>query len=164
MIELSIFFRDICAIELSTDHIFNLEANSVEMICKLEKIFSPSYFYSMEHLLIHLAYEARVGGPVQYRWTYPFKRYMHSLKKKVKNKARVEGSIVEAYIIEEILNFSHHYFNPNVHTKLTQIGCNDDGGGGGSELAISIFAYPAHQFGHERCLSLIDAEFHQAHS
>ena len=89
---------------------------------------------------------------------------MHSLKKKVKNKARVEDSIVEAYIIEEILNFSHHYFNPNVHTKLTQIGHNDDGGSGGSELEVSIFAYPAHEFSHERCLSLTDAEFRQTHS
>ena len=89
---------------------------------------------------------------------------MHSLKKKVKNKAKVEGSIVEAYIIEEILNFSHHYFNPNVHIKLTQIGRNDDDGGGGSEPAVLIFAYPAREFSHKRCLSLTDAEFHQAHS
>ena len=80
----------------------------------------------------------------------------------MKNKARVEGSIVEAYIIEEILNFSHHYFNPNVHTKLTQIGRNDDGGGG-SEPTVLIFAYPAHEFGYERHLTLTDAEFHQAH-
>ena len=104
------------------------------------------------------------GGAVQYRWMYPFERYMHSLKKKVKNKARVKGSIVEAYIIEEILNFSHHYFNPNVHTKLTQIGHNDDGGGGGSEPTVSIFAYPARELGHKRHLTLTDAEFHQAHS
>ena len=164
MTKLSIFFRDICATELSIDHISSLEASSVEMICKLEKIFSPSFFDSMEHLLIHLAYEARVGGSVQYRWMYPFKRYMHSLKKKVKNKVRVKGSIVEAYIIEEISNFSHHYFNPNVHIKLTQIICNDDGGGGASEPSISIFAYPAREFGHEWHLSLTDAEFHQAHS
>ena len=89
---------------------------------------------------------------------------MHSLKKKVKNKARVEGSIVDAYIIEKFLNFSHHYFNPNVHTKLTQIGHSDDGGGGGFEPAVLIFAYPAREFGHKRCRSLTDAEFHLAHS
>ena len=88
---------------------------------------------------------------------------MHK-EKKIKNKARVEGSIVEAYIIEEILNFCHHYFILNVHTKLTQIGCNDDGGGGGSEPAVLIFAYLAHEFGHEMRLSLTNAELHQAHS
>ena len=46
-----------------------------------------SFFDSMEHLVIHLAHETRMGGLVQYRWMYPFERYMHSLKKKVKNKA-----------------------------------------------------------------------------
>ena len=96
MIELSLFFKDICATELSADHISSLEASSVEIICKLEKIFSPSFFNSMEHLVIHLAYEAGFGGPMQYKWMYPFKRYMHSLKKKVKNKIKVEGSIIEA--------------------------------------------------------------------
>ena len=84
---------------------------------------------------------------------------MHSLKKKVKNKTKVEGSIVEAYIIEKNLNFSHHYFNPNVHTKLTQIGYNDDGGGGGSEPEVSIFSYLAYEVVHERRLYLTDAEF-----
>ncbi|WVZ16156.1 hypothetical protein V8G54_009138 [Vigna mungo] len=34
----------------------------------------PSFFDSMEHLPIHLPYEARLGGPVQYRWMYPFER------------------------------------------------------------------------------------------
>ena len=78
--------------------------------------------------MIHLAYEARVGGPVQYRWMYPLERYMHSLKKKVKNKNQVEGSIMEAYIIEVILNFSQRYFNLSVHTKLTHADQNDNGG------------------------------------
>ena len=90
---------------------------------------------------------------------YPFERYMHSLKKKVKNKARIKGSIMEAYIMKEISSFSYHYFNPNIHTKLTQISHNDDGGGGGSKLEVSIFAYPTREFGHERHLSLTDAEF-----
>ncbi|KAK7278025.1 hypothetical protein RJT34_23046 [Clitoria ternatea] len=30
----------------------------------------------MEHLPIHLPYEARIGGPVQYRWMYPFERFL----------------------------------------------------------------------------------------
>ena len=80
--KLSIFFRDICATKLSTDHISSLEASSIEMICKLEKIFSPSFFDSMKHLLIHLSYEARVEGLVQYKWMCPFKRYIHSLQRK----------------------------------------------------------------------------------
>jgi hypothetical protein len=37
-------------------------------------IFLPSLFDSMEHLPMHLSYEAKVGGQVQYRWIYPFER------------------------------------------------------------------------------------------
>ena len=85
---------------------------------------------------------------------------MHSLKKKVKNKARVEGSIVEAYIIEKIFNFSWHYFNTNVQIKLTQVDQNDDGGEG-SEVEISIFTYPPREFGYEICWILTDTEIRQ---
>ena len=48
----------------------------------------------------------------------------------MKNKVRIEDSIVEAYIIEEILNFSQYYFNPSVQTKLTQVDQNDSSGEG----------------------------------
>ena len=37
--------------------------------------YSLHYFFdSMEHLPIHLPFEAKGGGPVQYRWMYPFER------------------------------------------------------------------------------------------
>ena len=35
---------------------------------------------------------------------------MFYLKKKVTNKAKVEGFICEAYLIDEITNFASHYF------------------------------------------------------
>ncbi|GJR19181.1 homeodomain-containing protein [Tanacetum coccineum] len=54
-----------------------------------EKILSPGFLDHMEHLLVHLSYEEKVGGPVQYRWMYPFERYLYHLKKKVKNKIDV---------------------------------------------------------------------------
>ena len=72
--EISHFFRDICSTVLKKSEMDILEKNIVETTCKLEKIFPPSFFDSMEHLPIHLPYEAKVGGPVQYRWMYPFER------------------------------------------------------------------------------------------
>jgi hypothetical protein len=72
--EINNFFRDICSSKLNVDHIERLETNIVETLCKLEMIFPPSFFDSMEHLSRHLPFEAKVGGPVQYRWMYPFKR------------------------------------------------------------------------------------------
>ena len=38
---------------------------------------------------------------------YFFERYLHSLKLKVKNKARAEGSMEERYIEEECITFAH---------------------------------------------------------
>lgn len=159
--ELSTFFKDICATEIRVDDMEHLEENIIVTVCKLEKIFPPGFFDSMEHLLIHLAYEAKVGGPVQYRWMYPFERCMHTLKKKARNKARVEGSIVESYIMEEISNFCHHYFSPSVQTRFNRVGRNDDGGWSGSGEKLSIFAYPAREFGSETNRVLTDSELKQ---
>lgn len=79
--------------------------------CKLEMIFPPSFFDVMLHLPIHLAQEAITGGPVQYRWMYPIERFLRRLKSFVKNKARPEGSIAEAYILQECVNFCSMYLN-----------------------------------------------------
>ncbi|GAA0168256.1 hypothetical protein LIER_23013 [Lithospermum erythrorhizon] len=39
---------------------------------EMETIFRPAFFDVMEHLTIHLSYEALNGGRMQYRWMYPF--------------------------------------------------------------------------------------------
>ena len=57
---------------MNVDHIERLETNIVETISKLEMIFPPSFFDSMEYLPIHLPFEEKVEGLVQYRWMYPF--------------------------------------------------------------------------------------------
>ncbi|KAL0291342.1 UNVERIFIED_CONTAM: hypothetical protein Scaly_2641600 [Sesamum calycinum] len=49
------------------DHMLHeLENNVAIILCNLVKIFPPTFFDSMEHLIFHLLYEASVGGPVQY--------------------------------------------------------------------------------------------------
>ncbi|KAL0325300.1 UNVERIFIED_CONTAM: hypothetical protein Sradi_5099300 [Sesamum radiatum] len=83
--ELGMFFRDICSTVLWVEHMEQLEMNIVEILCKFEKIFPPRFFDSMEHLPIHLAYEAKVGGPVQYRWMYPFRGQNDSVEPSVEN-------------------------------------------------------------------------------
>ena len=61
--EWNYFFRHLCAKELSHDVIANLEEVAPVLICKLEMIFSPGFFLSMQHLILHLLKEARMGGP-----------------------------------------------------------------------------------------------------
>ena len=74
LIKIGHFFRDICSNKLQTQHIERFEMNIIQTICKLEMIFSSLFFDTMEHLPIHLPFEAKVGGLVQYRWMYSFER------------------------------------------------------------------------------------------
>ena len=145
--ELSLFFKEICANELRVSDMENAELAIIEIVCKLEKIFPPSFFDVMEHLLVHLPYEAKVGGPVQYRWMYPFERCILYLKRKARNKARVEGSICEAYILEEISNYVSKYIDPKLQTRRTKVPRNDDGGHGMVDECLSIFKYPCRPIG-----------------
>jgi hypothetical protein len=79
-----------------------LEKEIHVLICKLEKIFSPGWFKPMQHLLVHLSYEAKVGGPQQYRWMYPIERALKNLRVMVCNKERVESCIAEEFKLKEI--------------------------------------------------------------
>ena len=72
--ELSFLYRQLCAKELRKDVINSLEQQVVVLVCKLEKIFPPGFFNPMQHLIIHLPREVRLGGPVQSRWNYPYER------------------------------------------------------------------------------------------
>lgn len=72
--EISQFFKHLCSNTLKKTDLFRMQENIAVILCKLEKIFPPSFFDVMEHLPIHLAEEALLGGPVQYRWMFPFER------------------------------------------------------------------------------------------
>ncbi|KAL0413519.1 UNVERIFIED_CONTAM: hypothetical protein Sradi_1553600 [Sesamum radiatum] len=80
----------------------------------------------MEHLPIHLAEEALLAGPVQFRWMYPIERYLSTLKRYVRNRAHPEGSIARGYLMEECMNFCSRYLN-DVETKENRPPRNNDG-------------------------------------
>jgi len=58
----------------------------------------------------------------------------------VTNKAKVEGSICEAYLIDEITNFTSHYFGDDVQTIWNRVLQNDDGGLKSLDGHLSIFS------------------------
>jgi hypothetical protein len=59
--ELSFFYRHICAKEFSKVVMQRLEKEIAVLVCKMEIVFPPRWFNVMEHLLVHLPWEARVG-------------------------------------------------------------------------------------------------------
>ncbi|XP_050222148.1 uncharacterized protein LOC126672242 [Mercurialis annua] len=89
--ELSINFRELTATSLKKADLERLDLDIPKILCKLEHIFPPSFFNSMEHLPVHLP-------------------YLRKLKNKVSNKGRVEGSISSGYLLEETAKFASFYF------------------------------------------------------
>ena len=112
--ELSYFFRLLCAKEISRNIAMELEKVAPVLVCKLEKIFPPGFFLPMQHLIVHLPTEVRLGGPVQFRWCFPVERGLKTVRKKCTNKARIEASVAEAYLREEVANFTTLYYKPNL--------------------------------------------------
>ncbi|KAI5317517.1 hypothetical protein L3X38_037224 [Prunus dulcis] len=84
---------------------FQLRHDIVQVLCKFEMIFPPAFFTSMMHVMVHLPEEALLAGPVNYRWMYPIERLLGELKKSVRNRAKPEGSIIEAWVQYESLTF-----------------------------------------------------------
>ncbi|KAL3834609.1 hypothetical protein ACJIZ3_009345 [Penstemon smallii] len=124
--ELSSFFRQLCSRTLKLDVLDDLEKKIPVILCKLEMIFPPAFFDVMVHLSLHLANEAKLGGPVHYRWMYPIERSLGNYKGMVRNKARPEGSIAEAYIVKESLNFCSMYLH-GTETIFNRVERNPDG-------------------------------------
>lgn len=75
LIKLGIFFRNLCSKTITLEELDNLDVDIVQTLCKFEMTFPPSFFDIMIHLLLHLAHEVRLEGPVHFQWIYPIKRY-----------------------------------------------------------------------------------------
>jgi hypothetical protein len=64
------------------------------------------------------------------------------LKKKVKNKAHVEASICETYIVEGISTLISYYFEPHLRTRINRVPRHDDDGEVPLGGNLSIFSNP----------------------
>ncbi|GLU06515.1 hypothetical protein SLE2022_235430 [Rubroshorea leprosula] len=90
----------------------------------MEKIFLPSFFIVMVHLGMHLAEEAKLGGPIAFKWMYPIKWFLLTFKNYVCNRAHLEGSIAKVYLSNECLIFYSRYLQ-GVETRFNKPLCND---------------------------------------
>ncbi|PWA73711.1 hypothetical protein CTI12_AA260120 [Artemisia annua] len=120
LIELCSFFKQICARTLMVNDMVKAKDQLINILCSLEQIYPSAFFDIMIHLVMHLPEEALEGGPVSFRWMYPFERYMKKLKNYVRNKAKPEGSIAEGYVADEALTFCSRYFRGEIGTKFNR--------------------------------------------
>ncbi|KAL0551644.1 hypothetical protein IC582_010733 [Cucumis melo] len=75
IMRLCLMFNTLCQRVIDREKLVEIEHEIVEILCLLERFFPPSFFDIMVHLVVHLGREARLCGPVQFRWMYPFERY-----------------------------------------------------------------------------------------
>ncbi|KAH1081573.1 hypothetical protein J1N35_021334 [Gossypium stocksii] len=67
IIELSNIMKAICGKVLNVEELEKVQDRAALALRNLEKIFPPSFFTIMVHLVIHLPREVIIGGPVFYR-------------------------------------------------------------------------------------------------
>jgi hypothetical protein len=105
-----------------------LEEEIPVLICKLEEIFPSGWFNPIQHLLVHVPYEAKLGGPQQYRWMYHIERVLKNLRAMVHNKAKVEYCITKEFKLKEITYFINVYFTEhhNVNTPTMWYHVDED--------------------------------------
>ncbi|XP_013688786.1 uncharacterized protein LOC106392524 [Brassica napus] len=108
------YFNRLCQRIIDPEKLISMETEFVETMCQLETFFPPALFDIMFHFPIHLSKEARLGGPIYFRWMYPFERYMKTLKAFVKNYARPEACMVEAYLAGECVAFCLKFLKDSV--------------------------------------------------
>ncbi|XP_038697901.1 uncharacterized protein LOC119995458 [Tripterygium wilfordii] len=162
IIELSQFFGELCSKVIKEECLDGLHAQVVETLCKFKRLFPPAFFDIMVHLLVHLANEAKLAGPVQYRWMYPIERYLCTLKGYVRNKARPEGSIAEGYLAEECMTFCSRYLH-DIGTRLDRCDRNFDGEHGLSSEKLSVFSHHGKPIGLGKYEEISTLERDQAH-
>lgn len=79
----------------------------VEIACMFENELPASFMHLRVHILIHLPDKVELVGLVSCHWMLFLERSMNKLKGFVRQMAKLEGSMVEGYIVYE----SFYYLN-----------------------------------------------------
>ena len=109
--KLCLFFNMIHSKVIDPEKLDEWQSDIILTICQLEMYFPHSFFDVMVHLVSHIVGEIKSCGPVFLRYMYPFERYMGFLKGYVRIRYRPEGSIVEGYASEEVVQFCTNYLD-----------------------------------------------------
>ena len=89
-------------------------------------------------------------------------RYLGTLKKYVRNKARPEGSIAEAYTVNEALTFCSMYLR-GIETRFSRVERNDDNREKQARGHLPIFSQQARPIGGRQLVQLSKEELEKAH-
>jgi hypothetical protein len=103
------FFNIVSQKMIDRKELDDLKAYMIETMCMLEMCFPPSFFDMQQHLMIHLVDQMLTLGPLYLHSMFPYERYLAMLRSYVQNCAHPEGSIIEGYTTEEVIEYCVDY-------------------------------------------------------
>jgi hypothetical protein len=103
------FFNAISKKVIDVVELYEIRKEMRVTMCQLEMFFPPSFFDTMEYYMIHLADQIFVLGPTYMHHMYPYERHMVVMKGYVRNRAYPEGSMIEGYTTEEVIECCIYY-------------------------------------------------------
>src|SRR6185312_2073718 len=86
---------------------------SAETMC-----FPPGYFDITEHLMIHIVDQIQALGPLYLHKMWTYERFMSILNRYVLNRAHPEGSMIEEYNTEDVIESCLGYLKEAVSLGL----------------------------------------------
>jgi hypothetical protein len=97
------FFNAISKKVINISELDELRKEIRVTMCQLKMCFPPSFFDTMEHYMIYLADHVFVLGPSYIDYMYPYEYHMVVMKSYACNGVHPEGSMIEGYTIEEVV-------------------------------------------------------------
>ena len=112
IMSLCFFFNTISQKVIDEESLDELNKRLFETIVLLEAYFPPSFFDVSVHLMAHLITEIRYLGPVFLHHMYPYERFMSTLNKYTMNRVHPQGSMVQGYSVEEVVDWCLDLIDP----------------------------------------------------
>ena len=103
---------------IDEDELQDLKEFIAETMAQLEMCFSPGYFDITKHLMIHIVDQIQALGPLYLHKMWTYERFMSILNRYVLNHAHPEGSMIEGYNTEEVIESCLGYLKDTVSLGL----------------------------------------------
>ena len=97
------FFNTISQKVIDEDELHDPKEFIVETMAQLEMCFPPGFFDITEHLMIHMVDQIQALGSLYLHEMWTYERFMSILNRYVLNRAHPEGSMIEGYSTEEVI-------------------------------------------------------------
>jgi hypothetical protein len=97
------FFSKISQKTIHRQELSDLHEFMVETQNQLEMCLPPAFFDIMVHLMIHLVHQIEALGPSFLHEMWSYERFMSVLSRYVHNRTHPEGSMIEGYNSEEVV-------------------------------------------------------------